>query len=731
MADKATARDLLISCFDTPNDPTRQMLERKWERNILYDMGEQWLTWLEHTQAFVGPGKGPLREPTPVANMIRQAKKSIRALVLNKDFAVRVWAASNEQTDKDAAKLAEDVIKWMDARRDGEFEDEKELLIDYMSLFGTAFMRVFPGTAGDNWGLTGSGDIVANGDVLAEVYTPFQMVVDTMGYRLRHKRWIGAKTLKDKEWVEDTFKVKLSADSSEHIDEYERRLSRLVGQASHWKGSGINYSGSAADDSLVLFKEIECRPTREYPEGRYILGVGTQVLKEYKQMPIPVENGWWSYSFVDFHYNRVPGRFWSDAAVDDLIGPQTQINKIDQSLENNRNGVGRPTIVMPKGSELKRKNKGGIAHIEIEWDPQASNFVEPKIQYGKPLPSQVMEARQNLMMAAQDASGDPKNVLRGQAPSSQASGLMVDILRDTAEQSHMPDIRRFYRSLRRVYKLRLILAQDVYDENTLIKIPGKGNEVYVKAFSGKDLRGNTDVRLELTSGLSTTNYGKTQTIMELAKQGIFGDLSQDPKARGALLKQIGFSDEVMADEYIVDTERASWENSLIANVMNVDDMRRADPAEMPELAEGAFIWLEIEGDKLGWKAPWVEGLYIRHIYPPDERYGEKAGQEVEIIPKNSNFPQGEAAHYFRLDDHRVHHETHRRFILSKQFAELHPICRRLMLLHDEMHQAEITKAEQAQQVQAMRAEQEAEAEKLRKKAGTDNLPVGETNGEIV
>ena len=42
------------------------------------------------------------------------------------------------------------------------------------------------------------------------------------------------------------------------------------------------------------------------------------------------------------------------------------------------------------------------------------------------LPSQVLEERLVHLQNAQDASGDPKNVLRGKAPNAQASGNLLN-----------------------------------------------------------------------------------------------------------------------------------------------------------------------------------------------------------------------------------------------------------------------------------------------------------------
>jgi hypothetical protein len=96
---------------------------------------------------------------------------------------------------------------------------------------------------------------------------------------------------------------------------------------------------------MVLFKEVEFRPTKDYPKGRNIGMVGDQICFEHDRLPIPVEgDGKWYYTLTDFHYYYVPGRFWGDGGVNDLISPQNSVNQIDQDLETNRKGIGHPKL---------------------------------------------------------------------------------------------------------------------------------------------------------------------------------------------------------------------------------------------------------------------------------------------------------------------------------------------------------------------------------------------------
>lgn len=632
--------------FSLDLDPSRRIMEKIWFRNILYYIGEQYIEWVSSMATFRRRTLNS-KIPTPVTNIIRDHVRSVKAMVLNKDFSIRVWPHSAESADREAAVLAQDLLAHMDMANDGAFKDEKEKIAIYLALFGTAFMRTYPDMDAGLWAFDKNGEFIPSGDVGDEAVLPFNVRLDALGARLAQKRWVGIKSLKPKEWVEDTFKAKVNAeDSDAEAINYEKRLMNLVSNVSPWKGAGLeNKAFEYEKEDLVVFKEVEFRPTKEYKRGRYIVSAGGKILKKYDRMPIPIDGDKWHYTLTDFHYYFVPGRFLSDASVNDLISPQNSINAIDQALEMNRRGVGRPIVFLGTDVNLTRINKDGQSLIIAKYDGRASGGQKPEIHSGTPLPAQVLNERNIHREAAQDASGDPKHILRGQAPSSQASGIMVDILRDAAEQGHTPDIARFYRSLSRVYRKRLILAKHLYTEERMIRIRGKGNEFTVRSFRGSEIGNNTAVELELSSGISSTNAGKTQNMMTLAEKGFMGDISS-PEAKNEFLKRVGVTP--LPDVSNADIERAEKENHRIAE----GDI------------EGIF-WIDTEN--LG----------------PD---GQPLGSDDRL---------------FDFDNDEIHYEIHRRFILSKEFSALPPELQDIMFMHAEAHMMKIQAAIAQAQAAAM------------------------------
>jgi hypothetical protein len=630
--------------FDTSQmDYGRAMREEVWFRNILYYLGEQWIDYVKSMKTFRRRIL-PDYIPTPVNNEIREYVRSVKSLLLQQKLITTVAPNTSEKEDIKSAELGKILLDNIHQYNDGEYLDELDKLTTGIPIFGTTFLRTFPCLDSDMWVFDKDGNPIPIGEVGTEHIIPFQVYEDTIGDRLNKKRWVGIQSLKPKEWVEDTFKVKINSSEVSSTD-YLNRLHKLISNVCPWKGAVVDSSMySVEDDSLVLFREVEFKPTQKYPNGRYVLSCGDKILKKYERMPIPVVNGKWFYSLTDFHHDYLPGSFWSEAGVSNLISPQNTLNEIDQALSINRKGVARPRLVTPVGVQIKKLDDTGglgVGMQVLQYDPLLSGGQKPTIEQGVPLPQSVLEERAINRTAIQDIGGDPKNVLRGASPGSKASGIMVDTLRETAERGKAPDIERYIRSLSKVNKKQLIVAQEVMSEERMLKMCGKGNKWKITRFKAADLRNNTDVRMELDSGLASTNAGRTQLILDMAQKGILGDLTQNTELRDEIIRKVGLSG--LTEQENVDAKRADMENAK----MSTGDF------------QGVFVALP---DQTGAVTP------DSQVVSPDP--------------------------FFKMDTHAIHYEVHRKFILSDEFSELPPEIQQQIVLHADAHHQQVVAEEE-------------------------------------
>ena len=632
--------------FDDNMDISRMMLQRVWWRNLLYYIGEQWLEYSPATRSFIPRYRPELGSP-PVSNEIREYVRSGKSMLLNQRLVSEITPNTNEQEDRDAAKLGQQVLTWMDGINDGEFKEEKEKMIIWLYLAGTAFLRTFIETDLGRLILGEESQNMRTGEITTEAILPFNFFPDRMADRARKMRYQGIQSLKPIEWVEDTFKTKVTPSDNATSMDYQRRLMTLVGQVSPWKGYGLEtQSFDAFADKACIFREVEFKPNSAFPQGRYIATAGDKILLDVPRMPIAVqEDGQFYWTTTDFHFNFVPGRFWSDPGVNDLISPQKSINEIDKALRDNRKTLGRPRVITPAELTMKRRTEVGESFLILSYDGMKSGGLAPSIQQGTPLPQQFLDERAVNKSQIQDMSGDPKNVLKGHAPSAQASGVMVDMLTETARSGQAPDIERYEGKMSLVYKKRLLCAQEAYTEERTIKIAGAGSQAEAKQFKGADLRKNTDIKLEKDSGLATTQAGRRQTLIDLVKEGLFGDIKTAPiSLRQELLKRFGLTG--FTDQSNADFDRAERENSRIV-------------------------------------AGFIDGIFtvVTPITP-----------ESKVVEDDP---------LFKYDKDEIHYEVHRHLILSQEFQSLDVRVQAALVNHTDVHHMRMEAQKQAEAMAQM------------------------------
>ena len=636
----------VLDLFDLRYDIGRQILDRITYRNILYYIGEQWMDFYPNAGTFKRK-KLPSFIPTPVHNKVKDFVRSWKAMHLNQKLIPKVSPSTEEAEDRRSAQIASKVLGWMDTINDGEIENEKEIMVIWLALAGVGFLRTYNDRGLGKW-FMGKDGLEKTGEVVTRTLIPFSVRMDYFGQSLQQKRWIGIQTLVAKEYAEDMFKTKIdSSDQEGRVIDYEKKLMDLVSQVSPWKGAGMEsqISSSRADDKeYVLLREMEIAPTKQFPKGRYLIACADKIILDTDRLPIPSSEDSWYYTITDFHGDYVPGRYWSDAPTNDIISPQNTINEINQLLAINRKGLGRTRVLTPADISLTRLNQGSHGFLVLKYDAFSSGGAKPEFQIGIPLPEQIVEEKRDAEAAIQDVTGDPKNILQGAAPSAGSSGIQIDILRETAERSHYPDLARFNRAMGKVYKKRLILAGEVYTEKRKAKIVGRGRRMEIIDFKGADLRKNTDVVLELDSGISTTRAGQTQLIMQLTKMNMFGDYSQNPELQEEILDRLGLSG--------------------IPTIAN-EDIQRAE-AENADIAKGT-------------KRPLM-------LIDSNQR-DPQTGSPFIVSPDP----------IFVLDNHGLHFTIHRRFILGAEFTALDQNKQTTLIIHTQGHQFALMEQMQAMQ----------------------------------
>lgn len=171
-------RKIFDKLFTAQTALSLQMLHRIWFRNVLYYLGEQWFEWVKGQSTFRRMIPNPAT-PTPVSNMIRDYVRSMKSLVINKEYTVSIWPNSNDQDDRDAALMGEQFLRWLETWDDERHMDEREKIAIWLVITGNAFDRTYITMEDDGWVFDKEGNPIKTGNVVSESVSPFAISMDS------------------------------------------------------------------------------------------------------------------------------------------------------------------------------------------------------------------------------------------------------------------------------------------------------------------------------------------------------------------------------------------------------------------------------------------------------------------------------------------------------------------------------------------------------------------------
>jgi hypothetical protein len=197
---------------------------------------------------------------------------------------------------------------------------------------------------------------------------------------------------------------------------------------------------------------------------------------------------------------------------------------------------------------------------------------------------------------------------------------------------------------------------------------GPGNEILVRKFKGSDLHGNTDIRLELASGIASTNAGRADLVMQLLQYSFFDNPAIQPDLQREILKMLGLSSFEQSTN--LHKIRAEYENSILTGDDEAALMGVALPGPIPAVDDAGNPVLDENGQP-----------QMIHLFPA------------------SHDP------VFPFDRHDLHIEVLNKLIFSREFRKMPSFKKERVLGHYDMH----TGALEAQIAEQQAAAAEAEA----------------------
>jgi len=594
---------------------TLEAFEPVWTKAILFCAGVQHLRYISASRNFE-PTRYEDWMPMPVFNFIQSKIQRIIDFFTRNDPTAMVDPIDKTELNREAAKLGETVRSYL-----WEYNDEPDNFDEaatWAAVTGNAFKRNYiDGSMRNSRRVPKvmvseepildpmTGELVMQPDG-QPMMTPRHAIARSPDGQIQYEEVpqaelnsyivgpmsmtlpLATRRLKDAPWVMETSLQpvetlrQLYPRFADHIpkqgtvitsDLYQHRLTSLLTSGLHGVVRSLD---PFTLDGYIIVHNYERAPNRDFPTGLNIVEADGLPL-HIGALPEQTE-----FSYNHFGYFRTVGRFWFRGAVEDLIHPQEQINKLEQFQQLNDAFNVNPQTYVPKESGIAegalRNKPGKVTRYKYPFKPETTP--------GTPLPPSMIQRRGIYMQDIEEISG-VRNVMMGDAPPGVTAGVALNRLSEEAEGMFAPIQRRWETFIERDQTLKLKLVQRFYTLPRYISLKERGSLTEIKDFMGSQLRGNTTVKIQAGSYRPRSKAGQQQLMIDALGMGLLPGVYTDPEQLRDFLVRLGV-DGFDPPEGL-DSKRAKWENEMLSRMDGSEQVTR-------EPADNDFIHLMIHNN---------------------------------------------------------------------------------------------------------------------------------------
>ena len=589
----------------------RRMHERAWFQNAAFRRGQHNLAWSDADAQFM-PTKAPPHRERKVVNLIFPKVNARRAKALRNRPVPMVIPASTDRDDKLNARATQKVLDylWRKLSLEARYADA----IEWAEVCHKGFWWI-------SWDETRMGRVrIENdllpppdnfeiveaplGDVCVESGSAYEVLVDDPSIAdIQMQPRIMRIKLREVEEIKGRYKelaqyLKGDTASAEPF-QYEKQIAGLntrqntAGLAILEERALGASRGKAKDPEFVVVKELFERPCPKYPKGRHIVVAGGVLLRSAEELPYGLWDTDTPYPVVEFVDVPTVGQFWGTTVIEQAIPLNKEYNDLISKLSENIRLMGRGKIITYKQHQLQPG----------AWSEEAGEIVELNHVPGLPpmQPWFPQNIAPDVWRRLEMIKGEIEDLFQIY-PSSEGkvgkdqSGFQTNLLQEANDSVHAPVIRGFERAVESASRIMRRLMKTGYDVPRLISVVGRNYHVEAMEFSAAMIDEHADVRVEAGSALPTLKASKAQTIIDLKREGLFGDPT-DPHVRRRIL---GVLDMASLDE-AMELERRDEEQARLEIV----ELQSTGQIAHPLFFHNHEIHYAIHTDQL--KAPETSG----------------------------------------------------------------------------------------------------------------------------
>lgn len=545
-----------------------------WATCLAFFVGEQWRSWNKEQRRMVELTHIPSWRVLPVYNQLpgimdTAASKLSRSRQLPK---ARPDDAGDPMDQERAEKATHALRAWWN-NEDLELRDHEANVTRL--LFGCAFFHVY-------WDpsrlvkvpvpdpMTGQvrSDYAPAGDVCVEVLSPFDVFPEPVE-RWDDVSWVLIARQKPVWWFEETFGVKVEAETSDPDCAFSSLLPGVVGADANTAASPPAGDGQA---TLKIYYE---RPSAKHAQGRTIYTAGKQVLYELDALPLPLKGLRHPLPVKMYPYRFVPKRLWPKGLIEETISPQRELNR----------GLGNL-------AELFRLFRSPKRWVDKSWklSPDAITTQPDEIvegTFGGANPTQWVEQPPNLPAWVSQYAEVQRNELRhtagqhevseGMVPSGVSAASAISLLQNAENVRLNSPMILGQAALQALLKHVLTVQAERYREPRRMSVPDRRGDLATVDVLGEEI-GPLEVFVEISEGAEDNDAVRQEQL------AVWWPMIQDPMTWPLLLpllKDIGLSWIAdVVEQSGPQVQQAQMQQMLMQAAMQPE---QPDPAQDPRL----------------------------------------------------------------------------------------------------------------------------------------------------
>jgi hypothetical protein len=357
------------------------------------------------------------------------------------------------------------------------------------------------------------------GDVDVTLRTFFHLFVDPLATEegLGSAQFLIDEGIFSPDYVKDHYDVDLDPDTDPSPGVVESRLPTSVTGAGNPQG----YQG-------VRLREYWHKPSSAHPNGRRVVWAKNKKLFEGDN-PYP----WLPY--VMFGGTPVPGRFWPNSPVSDLISPQTELNKTKSQIADNAQRIGNPPLLEPvtMGEDFEWH---GLPGERVKFVPTGGPDSAPAFMDVPELPAYVQNQLESIEQSIREISGQHE-VSSSQVPAGVTAASAINLLQEQDDTRLGPDIADMETTLAEAGKRILWLLGRYCTDQRTMRIGGEDGDWDFLAWKGQMLEGCDDIEVQVGSGIPQSRAAKQATISQMLNTFIQNGKPLDDRTLRKVLRE--------------------------------------------------------------------------------------------------------------------------------------------------------------------------------------------------